>query len=41
MQPNDDADLEGSLADIDIERMMREDRNAELAADCRRLSGLT
>ena len=28
-------DLEGSLADVNVERLMREDRDAELAADRR------
>ena len=29
------ADLQGSLADIDVEKLMRDDRDAELAADRR------
>jgi hypothetical protein len=30
------SDLQGSLADVDVEKLMREDRDAELAADRRR-----
>ncbi len=32
------AELQGSLADIDVERLMREERDAELAVDLRRLT---
>jgi hypothetical protein len=34
--PDHLADLQGSLADIDVEKLMRDDRDAELAADRRR-----
>ena len=34
-RPDHLADLQGSLADIDVEKLMREDRDAELAADRR------